>query len=240
MRPQYSYSRAGVAWNPNYDRAEVKRRLQLLRLMKRTRSDQILEHASKWLETADITTTFIGLWKTMALVSPEDGKALFDHVARRDVALARLVRRATENERREGAIIRRRETVTDPELRFFLAILLNVSDRAEALRLIGEKFSQRASVDSFIHWVQELSRQPSPIEKGTSALGFEVDDVVLAALRGLLEEKPFDAIAHDVATIVRRPLTESEHADLAALCDAFRKSDMFGHVLGGWRTQIGD
>jgi len=51
-----------------------------------------------------------------------------------------------------------RKTVDDPELRFFLALLLNVSDRKTLFDLVRSRFQSRDPVETCAQWIVRLSR----------------------------------------------------------------------------------
>jgi len=51
-----------------------------------------------------------------------------------------------------------RETVDDPEVRFFLALLLNVRDRTTIFELVRARFPDRDPVEACAKWLLELSR----------------------------------------------------------------------------------
>ncbi|WP_394828327.1 hypothetical protein [Pendulispora albinea] len=231
-RPQYSYSRAGAAWNSLYDRKEIKRRGQLLQLVQQTRPDHVHEYCLRWFDVADDVGAFLALRSGVGRLSPDEGNALLNAAELRRPELTRLARDVVAADRCEAGIIRRRSVVTDPGLRFFLAVLLNVRGRENALRLIGEKYRERDPVDTVMEWILALSKLPAIRLEEPSALGFPLDEVTAMALRNLLTGAPCEALEREVATFAKRPLTVNECGALENLRDAFRRSEMFGGVLG--------
>ncbi|WP_394822959.1 hypothetical protein [Pendulispora albinea] len=231
FRPQYSYSRAGVAWDPWYDRSDRTRRLQLLQLTRRTHPQRLPALCERWLGRADTVSAFLGLRRAATLLSAGDCDELLRKAERTHAVIAPIARKVIDNDRREAAIVARRTTVADPRLRFFLAILLNVRGRAQALRLVREEFPGRNPVDCVLECVEHLARLPSPFERGSSALGFEADETVLAALRGLLEGRSGQGLVSKVGGSLGRPAKRDERKDIARLCEGLRRSEMFRFLL---------
>jgi hypothetical protein len=75
--------------------------------------------------------------------------------------------------------------------RFFLALLLNVSERARVLDLVRQRFPDKDPVELVIGWVRELAKikifgSPEPNVLGIKA----IDDTYLEVLAGLLKGLP--------------------------------------------------
>jgi hypothetical protein len=231
-RPQYCYWHPGIACCAEYQEAEIKRRVALMHVVYRAQPERFAERCLRWFTSADSVTAFLALRSCLALASPEEADAILTEAEQRRPALAGHVRAVLEELRRETAIIRRRTTVKEPELRFFLAVLLNVRGREAALRTIKERFAERDPVDAVLGWVDALARTPAPGGKEGSALGFELDDVVRAVLRGLLRGETEAELEAAVAALAKRPLTGDERGELGELVTALRGSELFRRVLG--------
>jgi hypothetical protein len=65
---------------------------------------------------------------------------------------------------RWDGITRYRALVVNPEHRYFLALLLNLSDRASILKFVSQKFPRKSPEQLVLRWVRELS----DAENGTS------------------------------------------------------------------------
>ena len=231
-RPQYIYSRSGVAWNPSHDRLELKRRLQLMKFVRVVEPEELVDHAAKWLESTDAAAAFIGLRGLVASLPMAEGDELLARIETRLPMVTTLVRGVVENDRREMAITHPRATVSDPELRFFLAVLVNVHGRETALRVIQERFPDRDPVESIMVWVRALAQLPSPTGVGPSVLGFTLTEAVDTSLRSLLQGKDADAHRQDIEALAGRPLTSSEGHDLLRLRRVLQSSMMFRNLIG--------
>jgi hypothetical protein len=233
-RPQYSYFRPGTAVHPLYDFEEQKTRRDLMQLVARVHPEQLGDHYLRWLDVADPVGAFVGLRHCARLVAPKEGDELLARVQERQPELARLLRPVIENDRREAFIVDRRKSVTDPELRFFLAVLLNVEGRERALQVIADRFPGHDPVELVVRWVNALGKLPSPDpadRAGTSALGFHMDGVVAVALRAMLRASPRAETIRDASAFAKRSLSEEEQKGVWELCQALQSSEMFRSIL---------
>src|SRR5262249_51163518 len=145
---------------------------QLLAFAAADDSEQVRDVCLAALANADFVSRFAILRTAVWLLSIEHGDELIAEAGRRDAAVALLGRDVIENDRREAFLIRRRVTVSDPGLRFFLAVLLNVRGRSRALEVIQKRFGEQDPVDLIVQWVRSLGALPSPSKEDKSALGF--------------------------------------------------------------------
>ena len=113
---------------------------------------------------------------------------------KRHGALAAGVAATLEEIVRRDVIAGMRNTIAEPEHRFFLALLLNVPTRADLLALVGQRYPQEAPLETVLRWADEL-REESDL--GTTILdacfpetleiaSAEQPDLFLAALRHFL------------------------------------------------------
>jgi hypothetical protein len=176
----------------------------------------------------------------MSLVSPDEADAILGQFSTWDARLLRLTEAALAEDRREAFLVRRRAAVVEPELRFFLAVLLNVRGRDRALSLVAQEFPGCDPVECVVQWVRALGR--IPLEKtprkrcgddGVNMLGFDVDDVVAATLAALLRGLPDDDLLRTVAAAAGRkaPLTVAQRRNVNQLATALQQSEMFGSLL---------
>lgn len=92
-----------------------------------------------------------------ALLENDEREAFFQRVESRHGELAGYLFEAVERFANQHLLIRLREQVHDAELRFFVALLLNVPDRADLLRMVAERFPERDPVESCADWLSRLS-----------------------------------------------------------------------------------
>ena len=100
-------------------------------------------------------------------------QALLDRARARQGELADRLLPVFEETWRQNDIVRRRDQIQDANHRFFLALLLNVPDRSNVLRLVKERFPEKDPVELIVGWLKELcatktfgSREPNVLGIG--------------------------------------------------------------------------
>lgn len=128
---------------------------------------------------------------------------------------------------RERALIGMRRSVLSSEHRFFLALLLNVPNRAIILDLVEQSFPHRSPVDTVSDWVVELSAMQN---QGRSVLGTDdFDDNHLVIFRHLLDGRPpeqLPGLLKDLAGTADNRQVEPE-----TLFHSFQKSTLLKSLL---------
>jgi hypothetical protein len=98
-----------------------------------------------------------------------------------------------EEVRRQNNIIYRRSQITSNEHRFFLALLLNVSDRGEVLKLVQQRFPEQNPVETILDWIDELASTKVMGSSEPNVLGItDYDDDYMFVFQCLLEGKTFE------------------------------------------------
>jgi hypothetical protein len=91
---------------------------------------------------------------------------------------------------RSSEIIRRRSFITDPEHRFFFALLLNLDTKESIFSLIRKRFPDVEPREKVLDWVYDLSQTRVVGAKQENALGIEsFDDLDLSIFEHLLDGK---------------------------------------------------
>ncbi len=157
--PQYSYLPPTIAYAQDDDIPSVKRRTQLLKMLlisgKRAEFYEIARHI---LGTEDAYSVFQFLLSTFELIEDEDERHNLLLTARlKHPKLIEALRPALLQDERRNKIARIRERVSNSDLQFFLALLLNITDRTTILNLIEERYPSRNSITAIVTWVRELS-----------------------------------------------------------------------------------
>jgi hypothetical protein len=152
--------------------------------------------------------------QTYANLEKDERKKLsfFNEVAETHGPLVTQIRLALEEQHRMAAIVRRRQVIRSPELRFFLALMINCPDRRSVLDMVARRFPERGPVDAVMSWIEELTRLPSIVGPAEpNALGFHLSaeglERVARALRGDSDEV--------LAAPILRPLFTSTSSGLA-------------------------
>jgi hypothetical protein len=193
--PQYSYSRAGLAFDP-FARSDVlERRVQTLDMLRRIDSPDFEALTRDSARAADAFLAFGLLTALMPRVEPHEKyvKLLRDVKPAHAELIDALVAHA-EIERRERHIISRRQLAKEPEHRFFLALLLNLDDRASILDVVRRKFPGKDPAEAVVGWLADFEKLDAinawvndvASKKAAPILDVPMDEGARAAVRDLL------------------------------------------------------
>jgi hypothetical protein len=139
--PQYRYYGPSVAIDPKFPDPITKRRVQLLELLAKVRSDRFEHVAARMLTHSDAWGTFHLL---RAIVSLERDPDVVEHLVEvahdRQGGIARSLVAAAEENTRQERLIRLRSEVTAADSRFLLALLINVPRLQEVLAIVKARY----------------------------------------------------------------------------------------------------
>jgi hypothetical protein len=156
--PQFNYLPPHVALDPEFSDTLTMRRKQLLAVLEESGDPGYAKLVREMIAELDFERGFyilqscmghlqgLGEWDVMLRVFQKKHKTLAAGIA---VTLDEAVRRDT--------IKGLRSTITDPEHRFFLALLMNVTSRADILALVKQRFSKAKPADTILRWAMELA-----------------------------------------------------------------------------------
>jgi len=166
-------------------------------------------------------------------------EALFEIVRRRHGELADLILPVLEEVRRQQNLIQRRGQITSNEHRFFLALLLNVPDRAKIVELVRQRFPEQDPVDTITEWVDELANtkvagSSEPNVLGIHNYGEDYLFVFQCLLEGLTPEG-IKAAFEEEFSVKDAPDLGSKPEEL---CDAIRNSILFQSIFVDSRSAL--
>jgi hypothetical protein len=198
-RPQWSYYPPGVGYDPfaGTPVARIKK-LEAVSVLLTLEAEAADAELDAMLATSDLHTAFSLLSTLFHQVATNPLKRAFGAGAgdrfERLLARARehhgspidLFEQVLREQQRQEEIIGIRGYLTSPVHRFLLALLLNVPDRETVLALIAQRCPGRDPADTFVNWIDELSRTRALGSIGPNVLGIPQFDlehrVVLRAL----------------------------------------------------------
>jgi len=233
-QPQYSYKRPSIGYDPFFKNESTARKLQtvsLLYAMKHPQADTFVEEL---IGNSDFQTTFLVLERAFSYLSGNDMDRLFglsvnegrcaallDRARVRHGEMIDLLPPVFEEGARLQDIVKRRSTITSDDHRFFLALLLNVSDRERLLAMVKSRFPDRKPIDIVLDWVEELCNTKVLGSNESNALGIDgFDHNYLFVLEGILEGRSTAGIkekagseysGEQAATVAERAEAISEH-----------------------------
>lgn len=159
--PQFNLLPPHLAIDPMHSDTLTMRRKQLLDVLEQVESPDYAELVGDMLADLDLERGFyilqnsmarlqeLGLWKaSLSVFRKKHGSKTTNAV------LATL----EEGVRRDG-IKNMRSAVSEPEHRFFLALLMNVPTRTDLLKLVAKRFPQAPAAHTILRWLQELGEE---------------------------------------------------------------------------------
>lgn len=234
-QPQYLYLKPHIALNPFYNEQLTAKKVQSVRMLLRMRHPEAYKFIGEMISNADFQTSFHALAAAFEhLVGrtqdvgntrrdasggtplPDDWEHFQDllkRAHRRHGQLVNLLPPVLAEKQREKVLIDLREHVTEPELRFFLALLLNLPHRALVLDMVRRRFPEREPVETVCDWMAELSniksvRSPELNIVGADGFGEEQRFLLSRLLTGDTFEQITASLddgarGHDAATLGR-------------------------------------
>ena len=198
---QYSYLKPFLAVNPFFTDASLTKKVQTVSLLLRMKHPEADRFIEDLLDESDFHTAFAVLEQAFDFLchreleeiigvsrSRDRFQSLLDRARNKHGQLADLLPPVFEEGWRQAEITRRRTEIKGQDHRFFLALLLNIPDRATVLRLVKEKFPEPDAVDLIVSWVRELSATKIYGSREPNVLGSaEFTDQHLLVFKGLLE-----------------------------------------------------
>lgn len=176
--PQFSYHRPGVAYDPFFEDKGLARRLQGIDTLWAIAPDEAPRYAMDLVSSSDLFGAFsVAHHWFVALERGEPFHEILEHLIRHHGSVAAPLRLVFDDLGREISIVLRRKLVHDPSHRLFLAMLLNLPDRAAVDAIVRELFPNQEPGQVLATWVRELA---APAMRGVS--GLQVTDDELEAL----------------------------------------------------------
>ncbi|MEM7012166.1 MAG: hypothetical protein AAF585_11840 [Verrucomicrobiota bacterium] len=151
--PQFNYLPPHIAVDPMQVDNLTMRRKQLLDVV-----DADFAHVvSEMVENLDFERGFHILNHAMIrLQELGDWEAVLEAFQQRHGDLADGVADTLAESLRRDVVASMRFHIEDPEHRFFLALLMNVLDRGEFMKLVAERFPDQSPADTIVGWAEEL------------------------------------------------------------------------------------
>ena len=228
--PQYSYHIPSIAVDPFFEQNTTTKKLQTMSALiraKRPDADRII---TEFLESIDFQTSFVVLSQLRGLLRADQLKQLFkldspksrfdnflDVVCKRHGAAGETLRPVFERFNMLDEILSRRSYVTDPEQRFFMALLLNVEGRERIFSLINQRFKDADPIEKVLDWVFDLAQTRVLGTDNLNALGIpDFGETEMFVLENLLRGKSDGEIEKAYSD-------ENPNADAAAATGAIAK-----------------
>lgn len=241
-RPQRDFFVPGLAFDSFNLDPTAKRLEQFAVFMCQTRNPRIQAWLSRYLEAAGPREAYNMLRAvTRAWTARGDvGDARLDELLAPHLEQVEgtswwgeFVGRAFRRTRRMSSLVAARRSIASPELRFFLALLLNAPSPSALLRLIAQRYPERDPLDTAFSWVAALCVPNSPV-------GLTVNRTMQRMARLIAEGRTLEEIGFALDA-TRRTMTNP--TELAAAEAALRSTfldALFPRVTGRRDENNGD
>lgn len=211
--PQYSYHKPHLALDPFYVQDSMTKKVQSMGAILKAKRPDADEKIAKMLGESDIQQTYHLLQNLRSMLRVDKVRqmfgvenfdsrfdALFEVSRQRHGSRAERLLECFNFDEKLVAIVNRRDYVTAPELRFFLAVLLNVDGRGNIYKLIDQRFPEADPQEKVLDWVFDLANTRVIGLEPPNALGIEgFGDIDLLIFEDLLNGKDASAISESLS-----------------------------------------
>lgn len=218
--PEFEYKPPHLALDPSHSNEATTKKTQLLRLLLLVKSPDYERLARVALDNSDLHLAFLVL--RQALVHSET-LDIFERLT--EVGRARhgsdleLLLPSLEEEWRRSLIVTLRKKVTEPNHRFFLALLMNLPTHDAIVKVISSRHPDDDPLELIHRWSRELSE--------VEDTGIKFDETIALLFGCLLERKSIE----ETLDLLRRkyPIesVNSQRALIEDACRRIRRSELF-------------
>ncbi len=239
--PQFSYYKPFLAIDPFFEEANTTKKMQCVTALIRSKHPRTDEFITDWLKSSDFQTAFIILSNIRGYLRSNQIDQMFnlsaqenrfdrfmEIVREKHGERANIFPKVFAQLEKQDEIIRRRGYVTDPEHRFFLALLLNVEGKDRVFSLVKERFPDSEPLDKILDWTFDLAQTRVLGENTPNALGIaDFDDTDLFILENLLQDKSPD----EIRTILETDYGSGKIENLPERIEKLQKAAIFQPLL---------
>jgi hypothetical protein len=182
--PQFSYRKPTLAIDPFFEDPNLVKKIQVAVMLIRMKRDDADEQIAELLRTSDFQACYTILSIIRGYLSNNQVEQLFNVSQSRFAKLikvvesthgklARSLSQIFDDEQKVQEIADRRSLIIDSEHRFFLALLMNLDEKEQILKLIKERFPDSSAIDKILDWTFDLSNTKIIGSNLPNALGIE-------------------------------------------------------------------
>jgi hypothetical protein len=155
--PQFNYLPPRIAIDPHRIDLLTMRRTQLLDVMEQAEDPEYAEWVMRMIADLDFERGFFVLRHCMGYLRQlDEWNGAIKAFEKRHGALAAGVAATLREEARRDVIKGLRSTITNPDHRFFLALLMNSPTRADLFALVKQRYPRQTPIDAVGRWAGEL------------------------------------------------------------------------------------
>lgn len=243
--PQFDYRKPFLAVDPFFDEPNLSKKLQSLSMLYRAKRPDADQMLAEMLEKADFQSTFTILGNTRGFLrsnhleqffNVEQAENRFDKmfeiVKKRHGSLAEMILPIFAHQDKQQEFVSRRSYVTNPEHRFFFALLLNVDGKERILSLIKTRFPEAEPFEKILDWTTELAQTKVMGLNVPNALGIpNFDDFDSFILEDMLKGVSDEDIEKNLIEEMSNQNPEEAAKDISARIEKIRNSAVLKPIL---------
>lgn len=243
--PQYDYHKPFLATDPFFEEPNTTKKMQAIIALFRSKHPETDKFIGDWLKKADFQTSFIILSNLRPLFVSNQIEQMFNvgenenrfdtflEIAReRHGERANIFPKIFAHKAKVEEIVRRRAVITEPEHRFFLALLMNVEGKERIFSLIKERFPDNEPLDKVLDWTFDLANTKVLGLNIPNAIGIEAfGDLDLFVLESLLKNQSNEEAEKILETEYGMQVTEEVRQNLVQKREQIQNSVLFDSLL---------
>lgn len=225
--PQFAYEKPYLAIDPFFEQPSTTKKLQVIAALYRANRDDADMLVEAWLDRCDLQTSYQILAQARQHLGSSDlerhfgvdngndrFQRLLDIVEKRHGEAGDAMKPVFERYDMLDEMMRRRNLLTNPEHRFFLALLLNIDSRLPILDIIRSRYPDHEPLEKVLDWTYDLANTRIAGDEKSTALGIpDFGDIDLYVLEQMLNGKFGDEIAAAFRSEHGEPTAEHALAD---------------------------
>ncbi|MBP6004783.1 MAG: hypothetical protein KA746_15235 [Pyrinomonadaceae bacterium] len=238
--PQYSYYKPNLAIDPFFEQETVIKKTQLAGALLRAKHTDAERIIGAWLADCDFQTTFNLLTSLRHLLRSNQLDELF-RLSEPESRFEHYLKIAEERHGKDvfrpvfrqqdllDDILKRRSLITNADLRFFLALLLNVEGSQRIFGLIKQRSPDADPLEKVLDWTYDLANSRIAGSERSNVLGInDFGDVDLFVLEQVLKGLE----GEEIAAAFRADFGEAaDTSSLAEKENVIRRAPVFAPLL---------
>lgn len=243
--PQFSYHKPFLAIDPFFEEPNTLKKLQSITALIRSRHPDTDKFIADLLGKSDFQTSFQILSTAShylksnqvdQMFNPGAGAnrfdALFDIVRNRHGERAEIFPKVFAHQEKVDEIVKRRGYITEPEHRFFLALLMNVAGKERIFSLVKQRFPDAEPIEKILDWTFDLAQTRVLGSNLPNALGIEdFADLDLFILESLLKDMSDEEAEKTLESEYKMEITDDVRQNLNKKREQIRQSVIFEPLL---------
>ncbi len=185
-KPQLAYLKPHIAHDPFKTDQSVMQRTRMLKVLSELDQEHYLAAYFEHIDKLDLYShTMIFLQNVPLLFKFGALDRAIAQIADKDSALAAALHPSALQICKTNQLNSWRAQLKDPDLKFFLAILLNSPNRQTSLQLIEQKYPNQQAVELIVGWLSQLI-------ENEGLVNFDINEQALPFIECLLQGYSFE------------------------------------------------